>query len=241
MLDIFGLPEMVGVSRLDHHIWIGGATTHAEIAVNPITQNELPTLTKAASEVGGVQIQNRGTIGGNIANSSPVGDLLPVLLALDATIMLRSVRGERTIPYWEFCTGYRQTALLPDELVVGIKIPIPSETTIHFWRKVGTRLAHATSKVMVAAAGRITEDTENHIRIGIGAVAEQPIRLYEVEALLSSRPLENALIEEARNLTISTLQPIDDVRSSADYRRIVAANLIGRFAETLLFVENASS
>ena len=180
-----------------------------------------------------MQIQNRGTIGGNIGNASPLGDLLPVLLALDAQVSLASTRGERQVPYGEFCTGYRRTVMEPDELIVSVSIPIFSDRTFQYWRKVGTRKAQATSKVMLAGVGETTCNRVTLVRLGIGAVADRPIRLKDVEQLLLSKELDHSQVEQARTLTLRSLNPIDDLRSTADYRRWVAANLVAAFVQQL--------
>ena len=233
MLDLFALDSFVGVSRHEHGIQIGAATTFYQIVRDPLVNTHLPILRDAASQIGALQIQNRGTIGGNIGNASPLGDLLPVLLALDAQVSLASTRGERQVPYGEFCTGYRRTVMEPDELIVSVSIPILSDRTFQYWRKVGTRKAQATSKVMLAGVGETTCNRVTLVRLGIGAVADRPIRLTDVEQLLLSKDLDHSQVEQARTLTLRSLNPIDDLRSTADYRRWVAANLVAAFVQQL--------
>lgn len=233
MLDLFALDSFVGVSRREQRIQIGAATTFYQIVRDPLVNTHLPILRDAASQIGALQIQNRGTIGGNIGNASPLGDLLPVLLALDAQVSLASTRGERQVPYGEFCTGYRRTVMEPDELIVSVSIPILSDRTFHYWRKVGTRKAQATSKVMLAGVGETTCNRVTLVRLGIGAVADRPIRLTDVEQLLLSKELDHSQVEQARTLTLRSLNPIDDLRSTADYRRWVAANLVAAFVQQL--------
>ncbi len=233
MLDLFALDSFVDVSRREHGIQIGAATTFSQIVRDPLVNTHLPILRDAASQIGALQIQNRGTIGGNIGNASPLGDLLPVLLALDAQVSLASTRGERQVPYGEFCTGYRRTVMEPDELIVSVSIPILSDRTFQYWRKVGTRKAQATSKVMLAGVGETTCNRVTLVRLGIGAVADRPIRLTDVEQLLLSKELDHSQVEQARTLTLRSLNPIDDLRSTADYRRWVAANLVAAFVQQL--------
>ena len=233
MLDLFALDSFVGVSRREYGIQIGAATTFSQIVRDPLVNTHLPILRDAASQIGALQIQNRGTIGGNIGNASPLGDLLPVLLALDAQVSLASTRGERQVPYGEFCTGYRRTVMEPDELIVSVSIPILSDRTFQYWRKVGTRKAQATSKVMLAGVGETTCNRVALVRLGIGAVADRPIRLTDVEQLLLSKDLDHSQVEQARTLTLRSLNPIDDLRSTADYRRWVAANLVAAFVQQL--------
>jgi CO/xanthine dehydrogenase FAD-binding subunit len=173
-------------------------------------------LVAAAREVGGVQIQNRGTIGGNVANASPAGDTLPVLAAADATIVLRSAAGDRRVPITSFYTGYRQTVRRPDELITALEIPRVRGR--QWFRKVGTRAAQAISKVVIA--GVVGDEP----RVAIGSVAPTVLRLTRTEAAIA----RGASIEEAQRTLLSEIAPIDDLRSTAEYRRRVAANLLAR-------------
>jgi CO/xanthine dehydrogenase FAD-binding subunit len=179
-------------------------------------------LAAAAREVGGAQIQNRGTIGGNVANASPAGDTLPVLAAAEATIVLRSSAGSRRVPFGAFYTGYRLTVARPDELIVALEIPVIRGR--QWFRKVGTRAAQAISKVVMAGVGG------QRPRLALGSVAPTVVRLPATEAALAAR----ASIEEAQAALASEIAPIDDVRSTADYRRRVAANLLARFVTQCL-------
>jgi CO/xanthine dehydrogenase FAD-binding subunit len=174
-------------------------------------------LVEAARQVGGVQIQNRGTIGGNIANGSPAGDSLPVLAAANADLVLRNVDGERRVPFASFYTGYRASILSGDELIVSVEIPRVFGT--QWFRKVGTRAAQAISKVVVAAV-RGAEP-----RIAVGSVAPTVIRLTATERALHS----GANIEKAIVALRGEVHPIDDVRSTAEYRLRVTENLVRRF------------
>lgn len=234
LIDIFGLSDLVGITVGDGTIRIGAATPYAAIRAHEAVLRSLPCLHQCVTDIGAGQIQERGTIGGNVATSSPVGDTLPVLLALNASIHVASCHGERSIPYDDFCTGYRQTACARDELIVDIEIPIPRAGTRQYWRKVGTRQAQSISKVSVAATARLgTDGTIEACRLAMGAVAALPIRLPAVEAaLLGNRP-DEALAERARENVAAAISPIDDVRSSAFYRRMVAANLTRRFILSL--------
>jgi CO/xanthine dehydrogenase FAD-binding subunit len=174
-------------------------------------------LVQAAREVGGMQIQNRGTLGGNVANASPAGDTLPVLAAAEAVVVLRSAAEERRVPFTEFYTGYRQSHRRPDELITAIEIG-PMEGT-QWFRKVGTRAAQAISKVVMAAV-RAPEP-----RIALGSVAPTVVRLPRTEAALAA----GVSIDDAARTLESEIRPIDDVRSTAAYRRNVVCNLLRRF------------
>ena len=196
---------------------IGALATHTELIRSALVQHRLPMLAAAAREIGGVQIQNRGTIGGNVANASPAGDTLPVLAAADATVVLASTAGTRRVLFTEFYTGYRQSVRRPDELIVAFEIP-----AVHgqqCFRKVGTRAAQAISKVVLAAV------VGDRPRIAFGSVAPTVLRARRTEAALAA----GASIDEAQATLIAEIAPIDDIRSTAEYRRRVAANLLASF------------
>jgi xanthine dehydrogenase small subunit len=233
VIDVFGLAPLCGVSERDGAIAIGAATTYATILRSELAWRELPILCEAAREVGALQIQARGTLGGNIGTSSPVGDTLPVLLALDAVVAVASGRGRRDIPYEQFCTGYRTTALAADELIVEVRFPRPRPGTRQHWRKVGTRRAQSISKVMLAAAGVVEGGRIAHLRLALGAVAARPIRALAAEQAVLGQPPGTAAAALARAALASEITPIDDVRSTAAYRLHVAQNLVARFVSAL--------
>jgi CO/xanthine dehydrogenase FAD-binding subunit len=172
----------------------------------------LPILIEAARQIGGVQIQNRGTLAGNIENGSPAADAVPVLMAAGATIILRNVDGERAVPLAAYYRGYRQTVRAADELIVRIEVDVPAGR--QRFRKVGTRAAQAISKVCVAGVGH---------QLAFGSVAPTVVRAHNLERYLQSGGRD---IDEAVRLALSDVTPIDDVRSSAEYRRRVVANLV---------------
>ncbi len=173
-------------------------------------RRHLPALVEASRTVGAAQIQNRGTLGGNLANASPAGDTLPVMLAADAVV----VTDRREIPVAEFFTGYRATALAPDELIVAVRFPLDGRT-VRF-RKVGTRAAQAISKVVIALSVAPA-------RIALGSVAEVPLRAARAEAALAQGDVAAAV-----QALDQDIRPIDDVRSTAAYRRSVARNVLRR-------------
>lgn len=234
VIDVFGLAPLVGVTRTDRGLRIGAATTFAALLRSDVVHQDLPALWEAARELGAVQIQERATLGGNVATSSPAGDSLPVLLALDAMIELDSTRGTRLLPYAQFCTGYRQTALEADELIVAIRFAREEARLEQFWRKVGTRRAQSIAKVSLAGAARLGADgVVDHVRIALGAVRDRPMRARSAEAALEGRtpgPAAASAVAAAVRLDIA---PIDDARSTADYRRTVAGNLGARFVQWL--------
>jgi len=234
VLDLFGLPELVGLDVSDDAIVIGAATTYAEILGSVAIKNNLPALWQCVREIGATQIQARGTIGGNIMTSSPVGDTLPVMLALDATLELTSAGANRQIPYREFCTGYRKTAAKPDELLARVIIPKPASNAVQYWRKVGTRAAQAISKVMVSAyATRDEHGALRDCRLAFGAVADRPIRLADAEAVLEGQTPSIELADRVAKAVRNSIKPINDVRSTADYRLNVAGKLAARFIRSM--------
>ena len=196
---------------------IGALATYTEIIRSAAVQRHLPMLVAAAREVGGPQIQHRGTLGGNIANGSPAGDGLPVLAAADAVLPPASADGERRVPFTGFYTGYRASVLRPDELIVAVEVP-PVEG-VQWFRKVGTRAAQAISKLVMAAV------RADRPRIALGSVAPTVVRLPRTEAALAA----GQGLAAARRTLAEEISPIDDLRSSADYRRTVAGNLLARF------------
>jgi CO/xanthine dehydrogenase FAD-binding subunit len=217
MLDIWRVNELRGVTTRGSSVVIGALTTYTELIRSAVIQKKIPMLVEAARLVGGVQIQNRGTVGGNIANGSPAGDSLPVFAASDAVIVIRSLAGERRVRFAEFYTGYRATILRSDELIVAVEVPDVKGK--QWFRKVGTRAAQAISKVVVAA---IRSETP---RIAFGSVGPTVIRVPKTEAALSS----GKSVEDACAVLAREISPIDDVRSSGDYRRKVATNLVRQF------------
>jgi CO/xanthine dehydrogenase FAD-binding subunit len=217
-LNLWGLEALRGIEVRGGILRIGALTTYTDLIRSGVIRRRLPMLAAAAREVGGVQIQNRGTIGGNVANASPAGDTLPVLLAADAIVVLRSVAGMRRVPMTGFYTGYRQTVARPDELIVGFEIPAVRGR--QWFRKVGTRAAQAIAKVVVAGVW------DAQPRLAMGSVAPTPLRLSHTEQALGS-----ASLADAQDMLQREIAPIDDLRSTAEYRRKVAANLVAQFWE----------
>lgn len=216
-LDIWPLDELRTISVVDDRLVLGALVTYTAMIASAEVRARLPMLIEAARQVGGPQIQNRGTVGGNIANGSPAGDSLPVLAATDAVVVLRSVDGERRIPFTAFYTGYRATVMRSDELIVAVEIPRVAGT--QWFRKVGTRAAQAISKVVVAAVRAPSP------RVAVGSVAPTVVRLAATERALAG----DAGIDDAMIALREEVHPIDDLRSTAEYRRRVTENLVRRF------------
>lgn len=217
-LDLSALDELRGIAIADGRLVIGALATHTEIERSPAVAAAFPLLARAAAEIGGPQIRHRGTLGGNLVNASPAGDLLPPLAVAEAEIVAVSVRGERRLPYREFFTGYRATALAADELVRAVEIrPLAGAW---YYRKVGTRAAQAIAKVSLAAL----REPDGGCRVAFGSVGPTVIRLPRTEAAL------RVSVEEAVRTLGDEIRPIDDLRSTATYRLHVARNLLARFA-----------
>jgi xanthine dehydrogenase small subunit len=219
-INLWRLAALRSIDARGTGLSIGALTTYTDIIRSPLVRKRLPMLVAAAREVGGVQIQNRGTIGGNVANASPAGDTLPVLAASDAAVVLASAAGTRRIAITSFYTGYRRSVMRPDELILGFDIPAVRGR--QWFRKVGTRAAQAISKVVMAAVGPASGGPP---RIAVGSVAPTVVRAPQTEAALAG----GAPIADAQRMLLHEIAPIDDVRSTAEYRRRVAANLLARF------------
>ena len=216
-LDIWAVDELRAITLKGDNLSIGALATYTSMIRSKDVNARVPMLVEASRLVGGPQIQNRGTIGGNVANASPAGDTLPVLAALDAVVVLRSVTSERRVKFNAFYTGYRASQRKTNELIVAIEIPRVEGK--QWFRKVGTRAAQAISKIVVAAVrGPKTA-------IALGSVAATVVRVPKTEAALAS----GASIDEAARILAQEIKPIDDVRSTADYRMRVAMNLLKRF------------
>jgi len=232
-VNIWGLNELRGIEITKDQITLGALTTYSEVRANKILRDEFPMLCQAAKETGGVAIQNRGTLGGNIVNASPAADSPPALLAYDAELLLVSKQGDRTIPYSSFHRGYKQTDLRPDELLRAICLPRTTEPLTHYYRKVGTRKAQAISKVCFAAVGRAINNHSERVRIALGSVAPIPLRCVGAESLINDRPLNAGTIAAAKQMLANEIVPIDDLRSTNAYRSRVAVNLLEDFLTEL--------
>lgn len=225
-LNLWNLDALRGIEARGSTLRIGALTTYTDIIKSGVVRRRLPMLAAAAREIGGVQIQNRGTIGGNVANASPAGDTLPVLLAVDALVVLRSAAGTRRVPMTSFYTGYRQTAARPEELIVGFEIAAVKGR--QWFRKVGTRAAQAIAKIVIAGVENKTRGG-THVRLAMGSVAPTPLRLWQTEQAIA----KGVPLADAQQVLQNEIAPIDDVRSTAEYRRQVAANLLAQFSSTV--------
>ncbi|MBI3272380.1 MAG: xanthine dehydrogenase family protein subunit M [Planctomycetes bacterium] len=236
-VSVWGLPELSGISVTDAHVTLGALTTYTEIQAHPVLRAEYPMLCEAARLTGATAIQNRGTIGGNIVNASPAADSPPALLVYGAEVeLISAARGARWVGYDGFHTGYKRMDRRPDELLRAVRLPrTPGGSgAVHFYRKVGTRGAQAISKVMIAALGR--RDAAGVVadcRISLGSVAPIVLRCRKTEAVCLDRPLTAEVIAAARAAVMDEVTPIDDIRSTKAYRRVVSGNLVAQFLALL--------
>jgi CO/xanthine dehydrogenase FAD-binding subunit len=222
-LDLWRLDDLRTIEVRGGVLSVGALATYTDLISSSLVRKRLPMLVAAAREVGGVQIQNRGTIGGNVANGSPAGDTLPVLAATDAVVVLQHAGGIRRVPFTSFYSGYRQAVRRADELIVAFEIP--RTEGVQYFRKVGTRAAQAISKIVMAGVLVRGGRSGRTARIALGSVAPTVMRVPRTEAAFA----EGAPIDVLQRTLMDEIVPIDDVRSTAEYRRRVAANLLARF------------
>ncbi|HYG09964.1 MAG TPA: xanthine dehydrogenase family protein subunit M [Pyrinomonadaceae bacterium] len=233
-LSVRHLPELGGIEVTPEHVTLGALTTYTQIQRNETMRREFPLLCAAARETGGIAIQNRGTLGGNIINASPAADSPPALIVYDAMLEFVSTRGARVVPYHKFHTGYKQMDMRADELLRCIRLPRATGNLQTYYRKVGTRKAQAISKICFAAGARLASDGRiTDARLGLGSVAPTVVRCTHTEDVLRDQTPDEATIKAACETLAQEITPIDDMRSTAQYRARVAANLLADFLSTL--------
>ncbi len=229
LIDLSRLTELSYIEPQNGAIQIGALTNYTRLKHSPLLQVEAPLLVQAAAEVGSVQTRNRGTLGGNIANASPAGDTLSPLLALDAQVTLVSTDGARSIALADLLQGPGQTAIAPHEVIRHISFDRLPANAKSVFLKLGNRRGMAIALVNAALVLQLGEkDRVEDARIALGAVAPTPIRCPRAEAILKGQPLTATLIEEAAKTAAQESSPIDDVRSSASYRRHAVKILVRR-------------
>lgn len=228
-VNLWGLPGLRGIHALEDAVAIGALTTYTDLRESHVIARQYPMLVHAAAETGGVATQNRGTIGGNIANASPAADTPPTLLAYDAELELQSLSGTRRVPYHRFHTGYKKMELAPGEIIRRILLPRRGDGWRDHYRKVGTRRAQAISKVCLAGSIRTEEGIVREVRIAFGSVAPVVLRCAAAEKALTGLSLNPSVIADAQAALATDIAPIDDLRSTARYRLRVAQNLLAEF------------
>ena len=231
-VNIWQLAELRGIDVSDDHVTLGALTTYTDVQTHPVLRNEFPMLCQAAGETGGLAIQNRGTLGGNIVNASPAADSPPAMLAYDAEVELVSTQGSRWLPYNGFHTGYKQMQIRPEELLARIRLPRNTTGATHYYRKVGTRKAQAISKVCFAAVARTYSGHIEDVRIAVGSVAPIVVRCVQTENALKGQSPDAETVNSAQGILRREISPIDDIRSTANYRLQVALNLLADFVTT---------
>jgi CO/xanthine dehydrogenase FAD-binding subunit len=229
LVSLWGIPDLRFITTSAQSIAIGAATTFSDLRAHAGIASALPLLARAASWIGSVANQTRATVGGNLVNGSPAADSSPALLVYDAEIELMSVHGLRRIPYSAFHTGYKQNAMAPEELLYAVHLPLRFAQHRQYLRKVGTRRAMAISKVALAATALAEGIVVTEIRLAAASLAPFPARLPQTEAVLLGRPIDADTIQSARQALLAEVKPIDDIRSTAEYRGRVAANLLEEF------------
>jgi CO/xanthine dehydrogenase FAD-binding subunit len=230
-VNIWPLQELRGIEVTNTHVTLGALTTYTEVQSHNRLREEFPMLCQAAKETGGIAIQNRGTLGGNIVNASPAADSPPALLAYDAELEFVSTRGSRWAPYQSFHSGYKQMNMKPDELLRAIRLPRATKKLTHYYRKVGTRKAQAISKTCFAGVARVADDHVVEVRIALGSVAPIPLRCTQTERTLLHKRIDAESLAAAKAALASEISPIDDLRSTRDYRMRVSLNLLEDFLE----------
>jgi len=232
-VNIWHLDELRSIEIEPQHITVGALTTYTDVQANEILRDEFPMLCQAASETGGLAIQNRGTLGGNIVNASPAADSPPALLAYDAEIELSSSQGSRWLSYQGFHMGYKQMNMREDELLTRIRLPRTAQPLKHYYRKVGTRKAQAISKVCFAAVARTDGKRIDELRIALGSIAPVPLRCVRTEDRLGGQEIDQALIASGKEALAREIAPIDDIRSTKNYRLRISQNLLADFLEDI--------
>lgn len=233
VLDVSRLDALRGIALTGDVLRIGAAATYLELRRSAAVLERAPLLARMSQDIGAIQIQARGTLGGNLATASPAADGVAALAAYDATIVVRSVRGERRIPFRELQTGYKRGARAPDEVIVAVEIALPPAGSPWIWRKVGTRRAQAISKV--ALAGVAVVDGGRLVRLGLGMASVAPVTalLPSVRALATSKPLSELTAADVDAAVDADVSPIDDVRSTREYRAHCARVVVRGFLREL--------
>jgi CO/xanthine dehydrogenase FAD-binding subunit len=229
LVSLWGIRELRFIQASAESISIGAGTTFRDLRAHAGIVAHLPLVAKAAGWIGSVANQSRATLGGNLVNGSPAADSSPALLVYDAEIELVSVHGSRRIPYADFHTGYKRNAMAADELLFAVHIPVRFARHRQYLRKVGTRRAMAISKVALAATAIVEGGVITEIRLAAASLAAFPARLYQTEARLLGQPVDARTIQSAREAMLAEAKPIDDIRSTAEYRKRVGANLLEEF------------
>ncbi|MGB6727239.1 MAG: FAD binding domain-containing protein [Terracidiphilus sp.] len=229
LVSLWGIRELRFINFTADSVAIGAGATFIDMRRHAELCESWPLMARAASWIGSIANQSRATLGGNLVNGSPAADSSPALLVYDAEIEMISVRGSRRIPYYEFHTGYKCNVLAKDELVYALHMPRRFSKHKQYLRKVGTRRAMAISKVALAGTALVDSGIVSELRLGAASLAAFPARLYKTEQALLGQSITRETIAAARKALLAEAAPIDDIRSTAEYRRRVGANLVEEF------------
>ena len=241
LVSLHRLRELQQIEVTDTFVAIGSSVTYTMIRNHPVLRREFELLCLSATWTGGIANQNRGTLGGNIVNASPAADSPPMLFIYDAELEFTSLRGSHRLSYESFHTGYKRMRMEPDELLTRILLPRRATPSISYARKVGARKAMAISKVSMGALASMDENRIADVRIAVGSVAPFPLRCRNTEAVLLGSTLSPEVRDHAAAALSAEIAPIDDIRSSSDYRRRVTLNLLSEFLHLLQFTDPFAS
>ena len=238
VIDVSRMGELRGISLVSHDrrgdvLRIGAATTYLEMRRSDVVNRRAPLIERMARDVGAVQIQARGTFGGNLATASPAADGVAALAAYDAVVVVASVRGERRIAFADLQTGYKKSTRADDEVIVAVELPLPKEGTPWVWTKVGTRRAQSISKAALAAIAEVENGQIARLGLGMASVAPVTSLLPKTRLYALSTPLARITDEDLDKAVESDVTPIDDVRSTAPYRLHVAKAIVRNFVDSL--------
>jgi len=225
-LDLSSIPGLSYIREEDGYVVLGALVTHGEAAASPLIQNKAPILSQACITVGSPQIRNRGTLGGNINHASPSGDSIPALMALNAEVKVESAQGERRILLEEYFTGPGKTVRYNTELLTEIWFKPLNEKYYCLYQKLGQRKSLSCSKASMAFVAAHEADRITDVRIAMGAVAPTVVRGHRTEAFLEGKVLTKEIIEQAAEIVRGEVSPIDDLRSTASYRKEMMGVLI---------------
>ncbi len=244
VLDVTRVAELRRLERYPHHIAIGAAVSLHE-AYAALVQDR-PQLRAFAERFAGLPVRNSGTLGGNVANGSPIGDSMPLLIALKANVVLMSVRGHRELPLEQLYTGYRKNVIAADEVLAWIKVPLPTASEFSRVYKISKRYDDDISAVCLAISAQRDGDALKLLSIGVGGVAATPVRAIKTEALCADSSTASGLFDALKTSLHAEFQPISDMRASSAYRHEVLGALMDRFAsewrgKTLVSLESWAS
>ena len=227
-LDLKNIKELKDIRINKNQMEIGAMVTHAQLEKSEDIKKYFPVLSQAAADIGSPQIRNRGTIGGNIVNASPAGDLLAPLMAYDAQFRLLSIQGEKIVSAEDFFLGPKKTILEPAQLLTRIILPLPSERTYGCWIKIGKRKALIIATITLALVVEMAEDnkTVKDVRTCLGSVAPTPIEIKEVKKKMAGKKFDQLDFTELGQIVEDKISPIDDIRGTREYRKDVAKKIM---------------